>query len=59
MLLLLERYDTYRIFYSGALARAPWVRKSTHPRKFGNHVRVHRPSVRTTAKAMFNVTLSS
>ena len=27
---------------------APWVSKSTHPRKFGNHVTVHRPSVRTT-----------
>ena len=22
---------------------APWVSKSTHPRKFGNHVAVHRP----------------
>ena len=22
---------------------APWVGKSTHPRKFGNHVTVHRP----------------
>ena len=22
---------------------APWVSKSTHPRKFGNHVTVHRP----------------
>ena len=43
---------------------APWVRKSTHPRKFGNHVTVHRPparcpSVRTTGKLMFNHTLSS
>ena len=29
---------------SGALAReAPWVSKSAHPRKFGNHVTVHRP----------------
>ena len=32
---------------SGALAReacgAPWVSKSTHPRKFGNHLTVHRP----------------
>ena len=25
---------------------APWVSKSTHPRKFGNHVTVHRPPVR-------------
>ena len=23
---------------------APWISKSTHPRKFGNHVTVHRPS---------------
>ena len=32
--------------------------KSTHPRKSGNHVTVHRPSVRTTGKPMFNLTLS-
>ena len=38
---------------------APWVSKSTDPRKFGNHVTVHRPSVRTTGKPMFNPTLSS
>ena len=43
---------------------APWVSKSTHPKKFGNHVTVHRPqparpSVRTTGKPMFNSTLSS
>ena len=25
---------------------APWVGKSTYPRKFGNHVTVHRPPVR-------------
>ena len=25
---------------------APWVSKSTHPRKFGNHETVHRPPVR-------------
>ena len=36
---------------------APWVSKSTHPRKIGNHVTVHRPSVRTIGKPMF--TLSS
>ena len=29
-------------------SRAPKLRKSTHPRKFGNHVTVHRPSFRTT-----------
>ena len=43
---------------------APWVSKSTHPRKFGNHVTVHRPqparpSVRTTGIPMFTFTLSS
>ena len=42
---------------------APCVSKSTHPRKFGNYVTVHRPpsrlSVRTTGKPMFNLTLSS
>ena len=37
---------------------APWVSKSTHPRKFGNHVTVHRPPSRTTGKPMFNLTLS-
>ena len=38
------------------------VSKSTHPRKFGNHVTVHRtneqPSVSTTGIPMFNLTLS-
>ena len=38
---------------------APWWSKSTHPRKFGNHVTVHRPSLRATGKPMFNFTLSS
>ena len=33
---------------------APWVSKSTHPRKFGNHVTVHRPQ-----PTLFNLTLSS
>ena len=28
---------------------APWVSKSTHPRKFGNHVTVHRPPARLFA----------
>ena len=37
---------------------APWVNKSTHPRKFGNHV-TERPSVRTTGIPMFSLTLSS
>ena len=30
---------------------APWVSKSTHPRKFGNHVTVHRPPVRPHQRA--------
>ena len=42
---------------------APWLSKSTHARKFGKHVTVHRPparpSVRTTGKPMFNLSLSS
>ena len=37
---------------------APWVNKSTHPRKFGNHV-TDRPSVRTTGIPMFTLPLSS
>ena len=42
---------------------APKLRKSTNSRKFGNHVTVHRtnkrPSVHTTGKPMFTLTLSS
>ena len=41
---------------------APLLRKSTHPRKFGNHVTdrpTDRPSVRTTGTPMFTLTLSS
>ena len=41
---------------------APWVNKSTHPRKFGNHVTDRpsdRPSVRTTGIPMFTLALSS
>ena len=41
---------------------APWVNKSTHPGKFGNHVTdrpTDRPSVRTTGTPMFTLTLSS
>ena len=50
-------------FFSGAprakRARgAPLVSKSTHPRKFGNHV-TDRLSVRTTGIPMFTLTLSS
>ena len=40
------------------MGRAPLLRKSTHPRKFGNHV-TDRPSVRTTGIPMFTLTLSS
>ena len=42
---------------------APWLSKSTYPRKFGNHKTVHRPptadrpSVRTTGQPMFTLTL--
>ena len=51
--------------YSGARARVggvPLPSKSTHPRNFGNHVTVHRPtarrpSVHTTGKPMFTLTL--
>ena len=51
-------------FYSGAprakrASGEPWVSKSTHPRKFGSQVTVHRPSVRSTGKPMVNFTLSS
>ena len=51
-------------YYGGAprakrTSEAPLVCKSTHTRKFSNHVTVHRPSVRTTGEPMFNFTLSS
>ena len=54
---------TQNILYSEAprakrASGAPWVNKSTHPRKFGNHV-TDRPSVRTTGIPMFTLTLSS
>ena len=47
---LLQIAVTY--FNSVALGRAcgaPWVSKSTHPRKFGYHVTVHRPPARPSA----------
>ena len=31
-------------------SRAPWASKSTHPRKFGTHVTVHRTNNRPSAK---------
>ena len=42
---------------SARVGGAPLLSKSTHPRKFGNHVTVHRPSARTTGKPMFTLTL--
>ena len=33
----------HTIPFQNLLSGAPWVSKSTHPRKFGNHVTVHRP----------------
>ena len=42
-------YQKHEIYLIAELWRAkracgaPWVSKSTHPRKFGNHVTVHRP----------------
>ena len=41
---------------------APWVSKSTHPRKFGNHVTVHRPQPARPSAPQGNqcsITLSS
>ena len=60
-----EGSTVYRVGCSSGAPRAkrasgaPWVSKSTHPRKFGNHVIVHRPFVHTTGQTMFNFTLSS
>ena len=50
-------------FHSGAprakrASGTPWVNKSTHPNKFGNHV-TDRPTVRTTGVPMFTLTLFS
>ena len=36
-----HKHEELVIYISGA----PWGSKSTHPRKFGNHVTVHRPPV--------------
>ena len=46
---------------SGTLVRAsgvPWVSKSTHPRKFGNHVTVHRTNDRPSAPQAYQCLLS-
>ena len=40
-------------------SEAPLVCKCIHTRKFGNHVTVHRPSVRTTGQPMFTFTRSN
>ena len=37
-----HKHEELVIYISGA----PWGSKSTHPRKFGYHVTVHRPPVR-------------
>ena len=38
---------------------APWVSKFTHPRKFGNHVTVHRPpAARPSAPQAYQCLLS-
>ena len=65
----LKKTNKVSIVISGApLARAsaaPKLRKSMHPKNFGNHVTVHwpttacRPSVRTTGKSMFYLASSS
>ena len=55
------------VIHSGAprakrASGSPWVNKSTHARKFGNHVTgrpTERPSVRTTGIPVFTLTLSS
>ena len=50
LVLFMKRVFSYYVNYSEAprakrASGAPWVNKSTHPRKFGNHV-THRSSVR-------------
>ena len=42
-----------------ARGRVPIASISTHPRKFGNHMTVHRPSVRTSGEPIFYLALSS
>ena len=37
---------------------APWVSKSTHPRKFGNHVTVHRTNDRPSAPQAYQCSIS-
>ena len=48
---------------ASSVGGAPYLRKSTHARKFGNHVTVRRTkerwSDRATGKPMFTLTLSN
>ena len=50
-------FVTAELWCAKRVCGATWVSKSTHPRKFGNHVTVHRPparpSVPTTGQPMF------
>ena len=57
--LWLSYYFIAELWRAKRACRAPWVSKSTHPRKLGNHVTIHRPSVHTTGQPMFNLLLSS
>ena len=58
-----EHFRLYPTHKPESLKNSHKLRKSIHPRKFGNHVIVHRlpdlPSVLTTGIPMFNLTLSS
>ena len=60
--LLLNNVFLAELWRTKRACRAPWVSKSTHPRKFGKHVidrLSDRPSVRTTGIPVFTLTLSS
>ena len=62
--ILIQHYFIAELWPAKRACGAPWVSKSSHTRKFGNHVTVHRPparcpSVRTTGIPMFTLTLSS
>ena len=43
IMLLKQIYFIAELWRAKRACGAPWVSKSTHPRKFGNHVTVHRP----------------
>ena len=60
--LLLNNVFLAELWRTKRACGAPWVSKSTHPRKFGKHVTDRlsdRPSVRTAGLPMFTLTLSS